>query len=76
MRPAGAALSPDGKYLYVVNGGITRFSPSDSTDLQTASYALDVVADTSNSAIDPSLGATQGTLNSYAISSPTRFGAG
>ena len=63
-EPAGAALSPDGKYLYVVNGGITRFSPADSTDLQTASYALDVVADTSNSAIDPSLGATQGTLNS------------
>ena len=53
-EPTGLAASPDGKSLYVVNGGTAGFGPPNQTDTAIQGYALNF-ATAEGLAIDPNL---------------------
>ncbi len=53
-EPSGAAVTPDGKFLYVVNGGIESFSPATNDDVVRHQYALNLLS-ANGAGTDPNL---------------------
>ena len=53
-EPSGAAITPDGKFLYVVNGGVESFSPATDDDVVRHKYALNLLS-ANGAGTDPNL---------------------
>jgi PKD repeat protein len=53
-EPSAAAITPDGKFLYVVNGGVESFSPATNDDVARHNYALNLLS-ANGAGTDPNL---------------------